>query len=60
MKLSACAELIYPLKDLSVIRSSHHILRSGKYQNVMKPPTTQNSREAPTLFVACMMVDGVE
>ena len=31
-----------------------------KYQNVMNPPSTQNSREAPTLFVACMMVDGVE
>jgi len=30
------------------------------YQSVMKPPSTQKSREAPTLLVAWMMVDGVE
>ncbi len=29
-------------------------------QKLINPPRTQNKRVAPTLSVACMMVDGVE
>ena len=51
--------LTYPLCIVSRLFSVG-ISLSQTYRKHMIPPSTQNNRVAPTLLVACMIVEGVE